>query len=133
MRINVLMVLNRVWSIDSPYNAAVCVSLCAPSAPATTLNVSPEGFGSPNMPAVMKPTSFRKYGKSISAHITPNTLNTVWASAARFAEGFPTAAAMLAVIVVPMFSPSTIAHAMSNLIHPKFSIMIVRAIVALED
>ena len=43
-----------------------------------------------------------------------------------------TAAAMLAVIVVPIFSPSTIAAAMSNPIHPLDTNTIVRAIVALE-
>ena len=81
----------------------------------------------------MKPTSLRKYGKTVSAQITPNMLNTVWARAALLAEVFPTEAAMLAVMVVPMFSPRTIAHAMSNLIHPIFSMMSVSAIVALDD
>ena len=42
-------------------------------------------------------------------------------------------AAILAVMVVPIFSPSTIAQAMSNLIHPIFNIMRVNAIVALDD
>ena len=43
------------------------------------------------------------------------------------------AAAILAVIVVPIFSPSTIAHAILNGIQPMLSIMRVMAIVADDD
>ncbi|MPN60212.1 hypothetical protein SDC9_207937 [bioreactor metagenome] len=50
----------------------------------------------------------------IRTHITPVTLNTVWANAALFADVLATVAAMFAVIVVPIFSPSTIAAAISN-------------------
>ena len=39
----------------------------------------------------------------------------------------------MAVIVVPMFSPNTIAEAISKLIHPLATISIVSAIAALED
>ena len=65
--------------------------------------------------------------------MTPKTLNTVCALAALFADTFATAAAIFAVIVVPIFSPSTIAVAMSKGIHPAFTITSVKAIVALED
>ena len=53
--------------------------------------------------------------------------------AALLAWVFPTAAAMFAVIVVPMFSPSTMAQAMLNGIQPMLSMMRVIAIVADED
>ena len=53
--------------------------------------------------------------------------------AARFACVFPKDAAMLAVIVVPIFSPSTIAQAISKGIHPMLSMMRVIAIVADDD
>ena len=42
-----------------------------------------------------------------STHITPNTLNVRWARAARRAWVLAPMAAMLEVMVVPMFSPST--------------------------
>ena len=83
--------------------------------------------------SVMKPMNFRKNGNRASAQITPNRLKTVWASAARFADVLPTDAAIFAVIVVPMFSPSTIAQAMSKRIHPMLSMIRVSAMVALED
>ena len=67
------------------------------------------------------------------SQMTPVTLNTVWAIAALLADTFPTAAAMFAVIVVPIFSPSTIAAAISKGIHPKLTITRVRAMVALDD
>ena len=53
--------------------------------------------------------------------------------AALLAWVFPTEAAMLAVMVVPIFSPNTIAHAMLNGIQPILSIIRVIAIVADED
>ena len=131
------MVLNKVWSMESPNNAAVCDGLCTmvPSAAVMVSTTNPwdAGFGTANIADVMNPVSLRNSGNAIKAQITPNRLNTVWASAALLAEVFATAAAMLAVIVVPIFSPSTIAHAMSNLIHPMLSIMRVRAMVALDD
>lgn len=52
--------------------------------------------------------------------------------AARLAEVFPTEAAMFAVIVVPMFSPNTMAHAILKGIYPMLSIIRVMAIVADE-
>ena len=135
MRIKVLMVLNRVWSIERPNNAAVCDGVCsnAPFAAATTVNPSAAGSGTAKTVEVTNPVSFRKKGKVMRAHITPNMLNTVCASAALFEYLLPTAAAMFAVMVVPMFSPSTIAQAISNLIHPILSIIRVMAILALED
>ena len=114
----VLMVLKHVCNMDNPYSAAVCESDCMtfPCASCATsiLNASSAGLGSPKIEAVIHPMSLRNQGKVMSAHTTPNTLKTVCAKAARLAEVLPTAAAILAVIVVPMFSPNTIAHAMSK-------------------
>ena len=81
----------------------------------------------------MYPTNFKKGRYRIKAHITPNKLNIVCDIAARFACVFPTDAAMFAVIVVPIFSPSTIAHAISKGIHPMLSMISVIAIVADDD
>ena len=80
----------------------------------------------------MTPTRFRNGLNTMSTQITPNTLNTVWARAALFADVLPTAAAMFAVIVVPMFSPRTIAHASWKSISPEVVRSMVMAIVALE-
>ena len=64
--------------------------------------------------------------------ITPTILNIVCARAALFADVFATAAAMFAVMVVPMFSPSTIATASLKSIRPEAARSIVIAIVALD-
>ena len=53
--------------------------------------------------------------------------------AARLAWVLPMEAAMFAVMVVPIFSPNTIAHAMLKGIHPMLSMMRVMAIVADDD
>ena len=66
--------------------------------------------------------------KNISAQTTPNRLNTVCDNAARLAEVLATEAAILAVMVVPIFSPKTIAHAILNGIHPMLSMISVMAI-----
>ena len=79
------------------------------------------------------PTSPRNGPKKINAQITPKTLNMVCDMAALLAWVFPTEAAMLAVMVVPIFSPNTIAHAMLNGIQPMLSMIRVIAIVADED
>ena len=60
-------------------------------------------------------------------------MNTRCDNAARLAEMFAGMAAMLAVMVVPMFSPSTIAAPSSNGIQPLAHITSVMAIVALDD
>ena len=78
------------------------------------------------------PTSLRNGLNMISIQITPNTLNSVCARAARFAEVFPTAAAIFAVMVVPMFSPRTIAQASSKSISPEVVRSMVMAMVALD-
>ena len=70
---------------------------------------------------------------NINAQITPNRLNMVCDIAARLACVLPTDAAMFAVMVVPMFSPRTIAAPISNGIHPLLHITRVRAMVALDD
>ena len=69
----------------------------------------------------------------MSAHSTPNTLKMVCDMAARLACVLPTDAAILAVMVVPMFSPNTMAQAISKGIQPMLSMMSVMAIVADED
>ena len=69
----------------------------------------------------------------VRTHRTPKTLKTVWANAARLAFVFPTAAAILAVMVVPIFSPKTMAAAISNFNHPMSRNTRVSATVALDD
>ena len=64
--------------------------------------------------------------------ITPTILKIVCARAALLAEVFATDAAMFAVIVVPMFSPRTIATASLKSIRPEDARSMVMAIVALE-
>ena len=97
-----------------------------------TAKPSAAGLGSPNNSMIL-PTSPRNGLKRINAQITPNTLNMVWDIAALLAWVLPMAAAIFAVIVVPIFSPSTIAQAILNGIHPMLSMMRVMAIVADED
>ena len=70
--------------------------------------------------------------KIISTQITPNTLNTKWANAARLACVLAVNAARLAVMVVPIFSPNTRAAPNSRLIQPLAHMISVIAIVAAE-
>ena len=65
--------------------------------------------------------------------MTPNTLKIKWALAERLACIFPTKAARFAVMVVPMFSPKTIAAAISKGIQPLLAMTKVKAMAALED
>ena len=123
MRIIVLVILKRVWSIEIPYRRDVSAS--------GEVRSTVSGFENPRASMTM-PTSLRKGLNTISTQRTPNTLNTVWARAALFAEVLPTAAAMLAVIVVPMFSPRTMAQASWKSMSPEVVRSIVIAIVALE-
>ena len=127
-RIKVFVTLNSVCSIDSPYRAATLLSVFGP----VTVNPSVAGLGKPNS-SMIKPTSDKNGLKSANAQITPHTLNIVCDIAARLACVLPTDAAILAVIVVPIFSPSTIAHAMWKGIQPILSMMSVIAIVADDD
>ncbi len=60
-------------------------------------------------------------------------LKVVCASAALFAEIFAGIAAMLAVMVVPIFSQSTMAAPSSYEIQPLLTMIKVMAIVALDD
>ena len=110
IKTNVFMVLNNVWNMASPTRGLYSPIL-------ETMNMS----------------SFTNGLKSTTAQITPNTLNTVWASAARRASVVPIDAAILAVMVVPMFSPSTMAAPISNGIHSWLSMIRVMAMVALDD
>ncbi len=64
------------------------------------------------------PISLRNGWNSASTQITPIILKNVCAKAALLAETFPTAAAIFAVMVVPTFSPNTMAAASSKGIHP---------------
>ena len=128
IRMKVLMVLNNVCNMDRPYNTDV------PSSDVGLLTTKPSvvGFGRPKS-SIIIPTSPKKGLNRMSAHITPKRLNMVCDMAARFAWVLPTEAAILAVMVVPMFSPNTIAQAILNGIQPMLSIMSVMAIVADED
>ena len=123
------MVLKSVCSIDRPYKAAV------PSAEFASViaNPSAAGLGNPKRFSVIVPTNCKKGLNNINAQITPNKLKMVWDIAARLACVLPTEAAMFAVIVVPMFSPSTIAHAMLKGIQPRLNMIRVMAIVADDD
>ena len=69
----------------------------------------------------------------MSTQITPQMLNIVCDKAARRAFVLAVRPAMLAVMVVPMFSPNTIAAPISNEIQPWLSMMSVIAIVADDD
>ena len=125
---NVLIVLNNVCNILSPYNAAVLVS----ALPSTTANPSAAGLGKPKS-SIILPTKAVNGLNNINAQITPKRLKMVCDIAARLACVLPTDAAIFAVMVVPIFSPNTIAHAMWKGIHPMLSIMRVMAMVADDD
>ena len=81
---------------------------------------------------MMMQISFTIGANTQSTQITPTILKIVCARAALFAEVFATAAAMFAVIVVPMFSPRTIATASLKSMRPEAARSIVIAIVALD-
>ena len=115
--------------MESPYKAAVPSGAVG----SDTENPSVAGLGNPKRVSVMRPTKFKKGLYRINAQSTPKTLKMVCDIAARLACVFPTEAAMLAVMVVPIFSPSTMAQAIPNGIHPMLSIMSVIAMVADED
>ena len=114
------MMLNNVCTIEIAYNTEF------DEAPAT------RGLSKP-IAMIIFETTFKNGWNRIRHHRTPNTLNTECPIAALLAETFATEAAMLAVIVVPMFSPRTIAAPISNGIQPLLHITRVRAMVALED
>ena len=115
--------------MERPYKAAVPSGEVGPG----TLNPSAAGLGKPNKFSVTKPTKRRNGLKRINAQSTPNTLKIVCDIAARLACVLPIEAAILAVIVVPMFSPNTMAQAMPNGIQPILNMMSVMAMVAEED
>ena len=66
-------------------------------------------------------------------HNAPNRLIKKWMRATRLAVRLPTTAAKFAVNVVPMFSPSTMASALSNPINPDTMAAKVNAVAADED
>src|SRR5699024_2551808 len=77
-------------------------------------------------------TNCMKGWKIINTQMTPNTLNTKWANAARLAWVLAVSAARLAVMVVPIFSPSTSAAPSSRLIQPLAHMINVIAMVAAD-
>ena len=85
--------------MESPYKAAVPSGEVGPE----TLNPSAAGLGKPNNFSVTTPTKRRNGLKRINAQSTPNTLKIVCDIAARLACVLPMEAAMLAVMVVPIF------------------------------
>ena len=101
-RIIQFSMLNEVWNADKA-NLIDSESVNAEVLPMYTMNES---------------TTERNGFKRIMIQSTPKILNMKWANAALLACTFPTNAAILAVIVVPMFSPNTSAAAISNGIHP---------------
>ena len=66
-------------------------------------------------------------------HTVPRRLNSRCPIAVRFAATFPLIDARIGVIVVPIFEPSTSAHARSKVIHPFVHIISVIANVAADD
>ena len=114
MRISTLQMLNVVWKADSIRGTATSVSVLPKTL--CTNHVMPLVRGE----------------KTISTQMTPNTLNIRCAMAARRACVLPVMAARLAVMVVPMFSPSTKAAPNSKEIHPLAHMMRVMAIVAAD-
>ena len=69
----------------------------------------------------------------MSAQVTPMTLMMKWAKAARRAEVLAVKATMLAVMVVPMFSPSTSMMPWSIWSTPVEQRVIVMAMMAADD
>ena len=116
---NVLSTLKVVWNSEIPIGSE-------------SLPPADKGLAPPPI-VTAHPTNRSKNGKKRIAQMTPQTLNSVWNIAARREETFPTIAAILAVTVVPIFSPSTIAAAMSNPIHPLAHIISVSATMADDD
>ena len=128
MSINVLVTLNNVCIVVTLYSSEAFIV----SALATSVRSAVFGSGSPHEP-IMNPMSFRNHGKMQSTQMTPKTLNTVWAMAALLDVVLPTEAAMLAAMVVPIFSPRIIAAASLNGITPVVMRSMMIAIVAAED
>jgi len=110
-----LHTLKQVWNAESLNDTAT------PSAGDTCITSS-----------IIQSTIERKGSNILNTHITPNTLNKRCAIAALRACVLAVSAARLAVMVVPMFSPSTSAAPSSKLIHPLAHIINVMAIVAAE-
>ena len=81
----------------------------------------------------MCPRNPRNGLKRMKTQVTPKRLKRRWARAVLFALTLATEAAMFEVIVVPMFSPSTIAAAMVKGMYPWATRTMVIAIVAAED
>ena len=114
IKIKTLQILKAVWKAESLNETA------------TAGSVEPITFSTNQDTASVKGTNRQ------STQMTPKTLKARWANAARRACVFPVSAARLAVIVVPMFSPSTRAAPSSKLIQPLAHIISVMAIVAAE-
>ena len=107
------MVLNAVWK------RAIAVA-------ATAMSV----YGSPVIKAA---SPFRNNGNINNIHETPIILNIEWIRADRLAWTFAIKEANSAVIVVPIFSPKTIAQATSKGIVPAATMASVNAIAADDD
>ena len=116
MSISTLHTLKQVWNADNWNDTK------EPS----PLSVMPIQFSTIHVTALVNGVNKQR------TQITPNTLNTKWARAARRDWVLPVMAARLAVIVVPMFSPSTSAAPSSKLIQPLAHMIRVIAMVAAE-
>ena len=114
INISTLQILKQVWNAESLKDTATAGSLV------------PITFSTNHDTASVKGV------KRHNTHITPNTLNTKWAKAARLACVLPVSAARFAVMVVPIFSPKTSAAPNSKLIQPLAHIISVMAIVAAD-
>lgn len=130
MRMRVLVMLNIECSVATLYGSEATRALRVASSAIIKSVVA--GLGKPKADTT-PPMSLRKGRNRIVAQITPKRLNTICALAVLFADMFATDAAILEVMVVPMFSPSTIAAAIENGMKPLATSTIVMAIVAAED
>ena len=116
IRSAVLITLNAVWNIASANDslAVLCVEAVV-SRP------------------TREQTILTKGKKTTRTHMTPNTLKSRWARAALRAWVLADMAAMLAVTVVPMFSPITRAIPWKIVIAPVVHRTMVIAISAADD
>ena len=127
-RIRTLVTLNRVCIVHTLYSREVLMT----SAFELSVRSAVLGSGRPKS-VTMLPTRWRKNGKMHRTQNTPNRLKTVCEKAVRLAATLPTEAAMLAAIVVPIFSPRIIAAARRKGMTPVVTRIMMMAIVAAED
>ncbi len=115
----VLVILNMVWK------PARWLAI------ATERSAASAEYGSPG--TIKSTIGMNTQWKKIVIHTMPSRLKSRCTLAARLASVEAPMAAMLAVTVVPIFSPRTSAHAVWKSMSPWTASVMVIAIVALED